>query len=159
MHASTLLPQFDERGALAAFVLGGFGDGGYVGMAFEEVADAAAEDAGAVAVNDADAGEAGEECAVEILFQLFGGFVDGAADEIDLHAHVIGVGAGDGNVDVLLSAGGGKGVGALGRLRLGRLDDLGDVVALDAHLDGAESDFEDDPSRFRAGRRRSCPWI
>ena len=51
-----LLPQLDQRGALAAFVLGGFGDGGDVGMGFEEFADAAAEDAGAVAVDDADAG-------------------------------------------------------------------------------------------------------
>ena len=42
----------------------GFGDGGYVGVAFEEFADGAAEDAGAVAVDDADAGEAGEESAV-----------------------------------------------------------------------------------------------
>ena len=77
------------------------------GWRLEEFADAAAEDAGAVAVDDADAGKAGEEGAVEILLQLFGGFVDGAADEVDLHAHVVGVGAGDGDVDVLLLAGGG----------------------------------------------------
>jgi len=49
-----LLAEFDEGGALAAFVLGGFGDGGDVGVAFEELADAAAEDAGAVAVDDPD---------------------------------------------------------------------------------------------------------
>ena len=109
-----LLPEFDQRGALAAFVLGGFGDGGYVGVGLEEVADAAAEDAGAVAVDDADAGEAGEEGAVEIVLQLFGGFVDGAADEVDFHAHVVGVGAGDGDMDILLFAGGGEGVGFFG---------------------------------------------
>ena len=102
-----LLPQLDERGALAAFVLRGFGLGGDVGMGLQEFADGAAEDAGAVAVDDAHAGKAGEEGAVEILLELLGGFVDGAADEVDLHAHVVGVGAGDGDVDVFLLAGGG----------------------------------------------------
>src|ERR1700728_3672476 len=74
-----LLAEFDEGGALAAFVLGGFGNRGYVGMRFEKVADAAAKNAGAMAMNDAHAREAGEEGAVQILFQLFGGFIDGAA--------------------------------------------------------------------------------
>ena len=87
-------------------------------MALEEFADAAAEDACAVAVNDADALEAGEEGAVKILFQLPGGFVHGAADEVDLHAQGIGVGAGDGDVNIFLFAGGGLGVGALVRRRL-----------------------------------------
>jgi hypothetical protein len=41
--------------------LGGFGDGGYVGVAFEEFADAAAEDACAVAVDNANTRQAGEE--------------------------------------------------------------------------------------------------
>ena len=64
-----------------------------------------------MAVDDADAGQAGKEGAVEILLQLLGGFVDGAADEVDLHAHVVGVGAGDGDVDVLLLAGCGERIG------------------------------------------------
>jgi hypothetical protein len=89
------LAEFDQRSALAAFVLGGLGNGGYVGVRLKEVADAAAENAGAVAVNDADAGKAGKEGAVEIFFKLFGGFVDGAPDEVDFHAHVVGVDAGD----------------------------------------------------------------
>ena len=42
----------------------------HVGMAFQKFADGAAEDAGSVAVDDADAGQAGEEGAVEVLFQL-----------------------------------------------------------------------------------------
>jgi hypothetical protein len=108
-----LLTELDEGGALAAFVLGGFGDGGYVGVRLEEVADAAAEDTGAVAVDDADAGETGEEGTVKILLQIFSGFVDGAADEVDLHAHFVGVGAGDGDVDAFLFAGVGQGVGFL----------------------------------------------
>src|SRR5664279_3546836 len=82
-----LLAKFDEGGALAAFVLGGFGDGGYVRMRLEEVANAATQDAGAVTVNNADARESGKEGAVKILLELFGGFIDGTADEIDLHAH------------------------------------------------------------------------
>jgi hypothetical protein len=48
--------------------LRGFGDGGYVWMAFQEFADAAAKDSGAMTVNDADAGQAGEEGVVQILF-------------------------------------------------------------------------------------------
>ncbi len=57
-----------------------------------------------MAVNDADARQAGEEGAVEIFFH-FGGFVDGAADEVDLHAHVVGVGAGgDGDASALRAA-------------------------------------------------------
>ena len=49
-----LLLEVDDGCALAAFVLGGFGDGGNVGVGFEEVAHGAAEDACAVAVDDAD---------------------------------------------------------------------------------------------------------
>ena len=59
-----LLPQIHQRGSLAAFVLRGFGDSGYVGVGLEELADPAAEDAGAVAVDHADAGQASEEGAV-----------------------------------------------------------------------------------------------
>ena len=50
-----------------------------MGVGLEEVTDAAAEDARAMTVDYADAGEAGEEGAVEIFLQLSGGFVDGAA--------------------------------------------------------------------------------
>ncbi len=128
---------------MAAFVLGGFGEGGYVGVALEEFADAAAEDAGTVSVDDADAGEAGQEGAVEIFFEIFGGFVDGAADEVDFHAHVVGVGAGNGDLYTLLLAGGGEGIGPFCGLGAAGAKDLGDVVALDAHFDGAESDFKE----------------
>jgi hypothetical protein len=93
--------------------LGGFGDGGYVGVGLEELADAAAEDACAVAVDDADAIEAGEEGAVKILFQLSGGLVHGASDEVDLRAQLVGVGAGDGDVNIFLFACGSQRVGAL----------------------------------------------
>ena len=96
-----------------------------------------------MAVNDADAGQAGEEGAVEILLQFFGGFIDGAADEVDLHAHVVGVGAGDGDVDAFLSACGGQRVRHCVTPRVSRPEDLGEIVALDAHLDGAESYFEE----------------
>jgi len=107
-----LLAKLDEGCTLAAFVLGGFGDGGDVGVGFEEVADAAAEDACSMAVDDADARQACEEGTVEVFLELSGGFVDGAADEVDLHAHVIGIGAGDSDVDASLFAGVGERVGA-----------------------------------------------
>ena len=108
-----LLAELDEGGSLATFVLWGFGDGGDVGVGLEEFADAATEDAGTVAVDDADAGEAGEEGAVEVFLELSGrASVDGAADEVDLCAEVVGVGAGLGDVEAFLLAGGGDGVGA-----------------------------------------------
>ena len=113
MIIQKLLPQLNNRCALATFVLGGFSDIGYVGMGLEEFANTAAEDAGAVAVDDADARQAGEEGAVKIRLQLLRGLVDGAADEVDLRAQFVGRGADDGDVDVLLLAGGGERVGAL----------------------------------------------
>jgi hypothetical protein len=98
--------------------LGSFGDGSYMGVRLEEFADAAAEDACAVAVDDADSLEAGEEGAVKILLQLLRSFVHSAADEVDLHAQGVSVGAGDGDVNILLLASGGKRVGfsSCGRL-------------------------------------------
>ena len=54
-----LLAQFHQGSPLSAFVLGGFLLSGYMGVGFQEFADGAAEDAGAVAVDDADAGQAG----------------------------------------------------------------------------------------------------
>jgi len=51
-------------------------------MAFEEFADAAAEDACAVAVNDANARQPGEEGAVEVFLQFFGGLIDGAPTKL-----------------------------------------------------------------------------
>ena len=50
------LAEFDQRRALAAFALAGFGEGGDVGVGFEELAQGAAEDAHAGSVDDPDAG-------------------------------------------------------------------------------------------------------
>src|SRR3954453_12699095 len=61
------LPQFDKRGPLAAFILGGFRNCGHVGMALEEIANPAPENAGAMAVNYADPRKAGEKCPIQIL--------------------------------------------------------------------------------------------
>jgi len=96
-----------------------------------------------MAVNDANARQTGEEGTVKIFLQLFGSFINGAADEIDLHAHVVGVGAGDGDVDALLSACGGQRVRHCVTPRVSRPEDFGEIVALDAHLDGPESYFEE----------------
>ena len=74
-------------------------------MALEKIAHPAAEDPGAVAVDDADPRQACQKGAIEVFLQLFGGFVHGAADEVDLHAHVVGVGGGDGDLHAFVAAG------------------------------------------------------
>jgi len=137
------LSKFDFGGALAALVLGWFGDGGDVGVAAEVFAEGAAEDAHAGAVDDADAGQAGEEGAVEEAFYFGLGFVGGAADDVDLGGHVVGVVVRGGDRDAATFA-----------RRFEWRDyfygfDLGDVGDGGAHLHGADGDFEglcvDDP--------------
>ena len=75
--------QLDYRCAASAFVLRGLGHGDYVRVLLQELAEGFAEDAHAAAVNDADARESGEEGAVDELFDLGGGFVDVAANDVD----------------------------------------------------------------------------
>src|SRR6185437_6463127 len=60
LHHGGLLPQLDERGAHAAFVLRSFFDARYVRVFFEKLAHAAAKDSGAVAVDYADTRQAGQ---------------------------------------------------------------------------------------------------
>ncbi len=79
-----LLTKLHCGGAGAAFQLGGFFDSGDVRVAAQVFAEGAAEDAHAGAVDDADAGQAGEEGLVQILFEFVGGFIYGAADQVDL---------------------------------------------------------------------------
>ena len=79
-----LLPEFDLGGALSALVLRRLCDGGDIGMAAEIFAEGAAEDAHACAMHDADAGQAGEEGAVDETFHFGLGLVGGAANHIDL---------------------------------------------------------------------------
>ncbi len=55
VKAQELLAKFDLGGSLAALILRRLGDGGDVGVAAEVVAQRAAEDAHAGAVDDADA--------------------------------------------------------------------------------------------------------
>ena len=130
------LPQFDFGGALAALVLRRFGDAGDVRMIAEIFAEGAAKDAHAGAVNDADARETGEEGAVEEAFDLVVGLVGGAADDVDLGGHVVGVvvGGGDGDASAF----------ARGFERRDDFDglDFGDVVDGGAHLHRADGDFE-----------------
>ena len=90
-----LLAQFDKRGALAAFVLRSFAERRDVRMIPEKVSDSAPQDAGAVAVNHANARQAREKCAIEILLKFICSLVNGPPDEVDLHAHVVSIGAGD----------------------------------------------------------------
>jgi len=84
MKRCGLSAEFDFSGALAALVVWGFGDGGDVGVVAEELAEGAAEDAHAGAVDDADARQAGEEGAVEEAGDFVFGLVGGAADDVDL---------------------------------------------------------------------------
>ena len=87
----TLLAELYYGRALAAFIVGGFRDGCYVGVFGEELAEGAAEDAHAYAVDDADAGQAGEKGAFDEAVNFALGFVGGAADDVDLRGHVVGV--------------------------------------------------------------------
>ena len=62
---------------------GGLGDSDDLGVGFQVLAEGAAEDAHAGAVDDADVGESGEEGAVDKLFDLGGGFINVAADDVE----------------------------------------------------------------------------
>src|SRR5579875_4054412 len=86
-----LLPQLDFGGALAALVVRGFGDRGDVRMVAEVFAQGAAQDAHACAVHDADARQASQEGAVEEALYFVVGLVSGAADDVDLRGHVVGL--------------------------------------------------------------------
>lgn len=107
-----------------------------MGVAFEIFAEGAAEDAHAGAVNDADAGEAGEEGLIDVAFDLAFGFVGSATDDVEF----------EGDVDVGVDAGGsGDGdVGAAAAFGEGIRDGgvLGDFVAGDAHFELTDGDFE-----------------
>ena len=101
----------------------------------------AAEDAGAVAVNHAHPGQAGEEGAVQILLQLLRCLVHRAAYQVDLHPHIVGVGAGHGDVNSLLAACRSQRIVAF-TLRRSHSHYLGNVIALHTHFDGAERHFK-----------------
>jgi hypothetical protein len=79
-----LLAEFYFCGALSALVLGGLGDGGDVRVVAEVFAQGAAQDTHARAVDDADAGQAGEERSVYEALYFGLGLVGGAADYVDL---------------------------------------------------------------------------
>ena len=69
---------YDSDGFAAAFF--GFGGvGGDEGVRAEELGEAAAEGAGAVAVDDADGGKVGESGIVEEFVDVFRGLFDGLA--------------------------------------------------------------------------------
>jgi hypothetical protein len=86
-------------------------------------------------VDDADAGQAGEEGAVEEAGDLVLGLVGGAADDVDLGRQVVGIVGGlDG--DAATTAGGFERCGDLHRL------DLGNVCARHAHLHSSDGDLK-----------------
>ena len=130
-----LLSQVDFGGALAALVIGRFGDGDNVRMFAEELAEGAAEDAHAGAMDDADVGQSSEEGLVEEAGDLVFGFVGGTANDVDLRGQVVGVGVGP-NGDASAFAGSFK--------RGDRLYvfHFGDVGNGNAHLHRADRDFE-----------------
>ena len=83
-QSKKLLPQLHKRRALAAFVLRSFFDSRDVGMRLEEFADAAAQNSGAVAVNDPHARQPGEKGVIEVFFEFARRLIDRTADKIDL---------------------------------------------------------------------------
>ena len=149
LQLAGLLAEVDEGGALAALVEGGLGDGGDVRVALEVFAQGAAEYAHAGAVDDADAGKAGEEGLVDVALDFGLGFVGGAADDVELHGEVVGVGAGGLDVDAAagadaaaaLAAAVGAAVAAAG-VEGGEEVGLCDVFAGDAHFELADGDLE-----------------
>ena len=58
-------------------------------MALEEFANPAPENARAVAVDDANARQAGEERAVQVFLQFAGGLIHSPANQVDLHAQFV----------------------------------------------------------------------
>ena len=98
------------------------------------MAEGFAEDSHAGAVDDADVGESGEEGAVDKFFDLGGGFLDVAADDVEFGGGG-GVFVAQADVDAFAAGGGDGIVGGLS-------DDGGDVIEGDAHLHGADLDFE-----------------
>ena len=137
------MAEFDQGCALAAFVLRGFGDGGYVGVRLQEVADAAAEDAGAVAVNDADAGRPARKARSRYFSN------SSVASSTVRPMRLISMRMSSVLALVTVTwtsfcwraaASGSEPIGS-GSIR--GFDDFGNVVAFYAHLDGAEGDFEE----------------
>ena len=105
-----------------------------MGVVAEVFAEGAAEDAHAGAVDDADAREAGQEGSVEEALDFGVGLVGGAAYDVDLGGHVVGVLRG-GDGDASAFAGGFEGRDYFD------LVDVGNVVDGGAHLHGADGDF------------------
>src|SRR5882762_536688 len=126
--------QFHHGCAASAFVLRWLGDGDHVRMFLQILPQSFAQDPHAAAVHYSDAGQAGEEGAVDELFDFAGGLVDGAADYVDLR----------GRVRVFPVERDGNAPGPCGLYRgLGRAhDDFGYIVARDLHLHGADFDLE-----------------
>src|ERR1700733_3802613 len=109
-------------------------------MGFEELANSAAKNSSAVAVDDTHARQSGKKCVVEIFLEFIGCLVYRAADEIDLRAHFVGVRAGHSNVHALLLSGRSKRINfSLPRLPLPGISRKtrrrGAIVPLHAHLD------------------------
>jgi len=123
-----LLSQFNFSGALAALVLRWFRNVCDVRMTAKVFAQGAAQNAHASAVHDADAGQAGEEGAVDESLDFGLSFVGGTTDDIDFGGHVVGivVGGCDGDASAF----------ARGFERRDDFDgfDFGDVVDGSAHL-------------------------
>ncbi len=132
--SSSLHLQLHLGSASAALVLRRFGYADYLGMGFEVFAEGAAEDSHAGAVDDADMGESGEEGAVYELFDLGGGFIDVAADDVEFGGGA-GIVVAEADVDAFAA-------GGVDRIVGGLADDGGDVIEGDAHLHGADLDFE-----------------
>ena len=107
-----------------------------MGMVAQELAQGAAEDAHAGAVDDADAGQAGEEGAVEEALDFVLGFVGGAADDVDLGGHVVGVVGGGATVMPPRLRAASSGVTTL-TASTSAMSSMAD-----AHLHGADGDFE-----------------
>ena len=118
-------------------ILWRLGDGGDVGVALEIIAQGAAEDAHAGAVDDADAGQPCEEGAVDEPLDLLLGLVGGTADDVNLGRGVVGVAVLGGDGDATAASGRLEGSNGFDVL------DLGNVFDGSSHLHRADGDLED----------------
>ncbi len=104
-------------------------------MALEVFAEGAAQDSHAGAVDDADVRESGKEGAVHELLDFGGGFVHVAANDIKFGGSGRIVFVAKADVDAFVA-------GGLDGIVGGLSDDGGDVVERNAHLHGADLNFE-----------------
>src|SRR5579872_1685302 len=124
-------PQVHHCSSAATLVLGRLGHGLDMRMLLQGLTEGFAEDAHTAAVDYADAGQSGEEGAVDEFLHFASGVVDVVADDVELRGNIL-VFVGDGDGDAT-GAGGLQGRSG-GAARGSAAQHFGDVFAPHLHL-------------------------